>query len=443
MGSRYRHAFFILERNNSSEDSIKHILYAESEIEREAWLAALRNYIHIHITDNILNSTFMFEKDNTQNTPNTTGDICIESPSIDKETVPKKKACTNGFKCQGNTPISTESNQSKAVVSEVIPVSNELEDSKKMFKNRSNRRTFWAKVKFSSSNGSPPKMASLGSRYPQHNSTLGSRQVFGIPLEYAVSISRSSANDELPAIVHRCIEYIEAKGGLNEEGIYRLSGSAANIKTLKKRFNEEGDLNLLEDNCCHDVHEVAGLLKMWLRELPENIMTNALLSKFFGSLGLESQQQKVHEMGRLVSLLPVANYNLIQSLCAHLIRIVDNSDMNKMTMRNMSIVFSATLEIPSGVFTLLLTHFDYIFWSTRCSGDPLATIEQYMEDVSSDDSTVFDSSIDNSSSFSSNTSSIQTSVRIKTCSLGQYQDTAPNDLIRNERQLNGMFRIPL
>jgi RalA-binding protein 1 len=41
----------------------------------------------------------------------------------------------------------------------------------------------------------------------------------------------------LPAIVFRCIEYLEAKKAAEEEGIYRLSGSSAVIKALKDRFN--------------------------------------------------------------------------------------------------------------------------------------------------------------------------------------------------------------
>ena len=41
----------------------------------------------------------------------------------------------------------------------------------------------------------------------------------------------------LPAIVFRCIQYLESKKADQEEGIYRLSGSSAVIKSLKDRFN--------------------------------------------------------------------------------------------------------------------------------------------------------------------------------------------------------------
>lgn len=60
------------------------------------------------------------------------------------------------------------------------------------------------------------------------------RAVFNVPLEYALAIAQIAT---LPAIVFRCIEYLEAKHAEEEEGIYRLSGSSAVIKGLKDQFN--------------------------------------------------------------------------------------------------------------------------------------------------------------------------------------------------------------
>jgi hypothetical protein len=60
------------------------------------------------------------------------------------------------------------------------------------------------------------------------------RAVFGVSLETALSIAQIA---NLPAIIFRCIEYLEAKKAAEEEGIYRLSGSSAVIKALKDRFN--------------------------------------------------------------------------------------------------------------------------------------------------------------------------------------------------------------
>jgi hypothetical protein len=60
------------------------------------------------------------------------------------------------------------------------------------------------------------------------------RAVFGVTLDESLDVAQIA---NLPAIVFRCIQYLEAKKADQEEGIYRLSGSSAVIKNLKDRFN--------------------------------------------------------------------------------------------------------------------------------------------------------------------------------------------------------------
>jgi RalA-binding protein 1 len=70
---------------------------------------------------------------------------------------------------------------------------------------------------------------------------------------------------------------------------------------------------------------------------------------------------RVIELSRLVSELPPHNYALLRALTAHLILIVENASANKMTLRNIGIVFSPTLGIPAGIFSELVSHFGPIF----------------------------------------------------------------------------------
>ncbi|KAI8332589.1 hypothetical protein BC941DRAFT_455450 [Chlamydoabsidia padenii] len=265
-------------------------------------------------------------------------------------------------------------------------------------RSRSNRRTFWPKKIFSGGHGNSSnhndttgvfrgflsrhssddaahstKQLALASHHQIHPFNVSAYQdnrttdlptspVFGVPLEEAVRISKISATYELPAIVYRCIEFLENKNAIFEEGLYRLSGSAVKIKSLRNEFDEKGDVNLLESeehqDC--DIHAVSGLLKLWLRELPSNVLTEKLLKEF---LPIIDREDCINELGRLISMLPLANYTLLRALTAHLLRVVQNADTNKMTLRNMGIVFSPTLGIPTGIFNLFLCEFDYIFWT--------------------------------------------------------------------------------
>ncbi|EJT47158.1 signal transducer [Trichosporon asahii var. asahii CBS 2479] len=181
------------------------------------------------------------------------------------------------------------------------------------------------------------------------------KPVFGVPLNDSIAVAQVAG---LPAIVFRCIEYLEAKHADQEEGIYRLSGSSAVIKGLKEKFNAEGDVNLLAIDERWDPHAIAGLLKTYMRELPTSLLTRELHLRF---LDLIDPAARVAELSRLVTELPPSNYTLLRAFISHLILIVKNAAVNKMTLRNIGIVFSPTLGIPAGIFYELVSRFGAIF----------------------------------------------------------------------------------
>ena len=107
------------------------------------------------------------------------------------------------------------------------------------------------------------------------------KAAFGAPLADAVEYCKPRGVDVyLPAVVYRCLEYLEAKNAADEEGIFRM------IKNLKSRFNAEGDLDLLGgDEPYYDVHAVASLLKSYLRDLPQPILSRDFHMQFLSALG--------------------------------------------------------------------------------------------------------------------------------------------------------------
>ena len=139
----------------------------------------------------------------------------------------------------------------------------------------------------------------------------------------------------------------------------------------------EGDVDLLKHDDFWDPHAIAGLLKQFLRDLPTSILTRELQQHFLSVVGklhplqsylptehgvdLMDPKERVNELAHLVSQLPVSNYSLLRAMTSHLILIVQNSNVNKMTMRNIGIVFSPTLGIPAGILSLMLGEFDHVF----------------------------------------------------------------------------------
>jgi RalA-binding protein 1 len=133
----------------------------------------------------------------------------------------------------------------------------------------------------------------------------------------------------------------------------------------------EGDVNLLSSHEYFDPHAVAGLLKTFLRELPVHILTRELQPAFMQVVDLKERRDRINELGGLIAQLPIANYTLLRFLTAHLIHIVQNEKVNKMSLRNVGIVFSPTLAVPATLFSLFLTEFDALFAMERDQPAPL------------------------------------------------------------------------
>lgn len=109
------------------------------------------------------------------------------------------------------------------------------------------------------------------------------------------------------------------------------------------------------------MHAIAGLLKLFLRELPVHVLTKELQPQFLQVCDLANRKDRVNELGTLVAQLPVANYTLLRFLTAHLMHVVQNEKINKMGLRNIGIVFSPSIAIPATLFTLFLTEVCFPF----------------------------------------------------------------------------------
>lgn len=76
---------------------------------------------------------------------------------------------------------------------------------------------------------------------------------------------------------------------------------------------------------------------------------------------MDERNKKIQTFNVLVHKLPQANFELLRHLSSFLIEIVENSGLNKMTVRNVGIVFAPTLNIPAPLISFFLTDFADIF----------------------------------------------------------------------------------
>ncbi|NXN44742.1 RBP1 protein, partial [Rhinoptilus africanus] len=182
------------------------------------------------------------------------------------------------------------------------------------------------------------------------------RPVFGIPLSDAVDRTMMYDGIRLPAVFRECIDYVE-KYGMKCEGIYRVSGIKSKVDELKAAYDREESPNLEE----YEPNTVASLLKQYLRELPENLLTKELMPRFEDACGKSTEAEKVQECQRLLKELPECNHLLISWLIVHMDHVIAKELETKMNIQNISIVLSPTVQISNRVLYVFFTHVQEFF----------------------------------------------------------------------------------
>uniref|UniRef100_A0A8D3DLE5 Uncharacterized protein n=1 Tax=Scophthalmus maximus TaxID=52904 RepID=A0A8D3DLE5_SCOMX len=165
--------------------------------------------------------------------------------------------------------------------------------------------------------------------------------VFGVKISVVTKRERS----KVPLIVRQCVEEIERRG-MEEVGIYRVSGVATDIQALKAAFDSNNrDVSVMMREM--DVNAIAGTLKLYFRELPEPLFTDDLYPNFAGGIALSDSVAKESCMLNLLLSLPEPNLVTFLFLLDHLKRVAENESINKMSLHNLATVFGPTLLRPS------------------------------------------------------------------------------------------------
>uniref|UniRef100_A0A8C4DZX6 Breakpoint cluster region protein n=1 Tax=Dicentrarchus labrax TaxID=13489 RepID=A0A8C4DZX6_DICLA len=165
--------------------------------------------------------------------------------------------------------------------------------------------------------------------------------VFGVKISTVTKRERS----KVPYIVRQCLEEIERRG-IEEVGIYRVSGVATDIQALKTAFDtNHKDVSVMMSEM--DVNAIAGTLKLYFRELPEPLFTDELYPNFAGGITLSDSVAKESCMLNLLLSLPEPNLVTFLFLLDHLKRVAEKESINKMSLHNLATVFGPTLLRPS------------------------------------------------------------------------------------------------
>ncbi|XP_053320238.1 unconventional myosin-IXb isoform X2 [Spea bombifrons] len=143
----------------------------------------------------------------------------------------------------------------------------------------------------------------------------------------------------VPVVMEILLEYLEMHG-LYTEGIYRKSGAANRMRELKQSLEKDPNSVKLDS---YPIHAITGILKQWLRELPEPLMTFAQYGEFLRAVELPGKQEQLCAIYKVLGQLPRANYNTLERLVFHLVKVALEEQVNRMTPNSLAIVFAPCL----------------------------------------------------------------------------------------------------
>ncbi|KAI5146819.1 Rho Gtpase-Activating Protein 6 [Manis pentadactyla] len=154
---------------------------------------------------------------------------------------------------------------------------------------------------------------------------------------------------QVPRLVDSCCQHLE-KHGLQTVGIFRVGSSKKRVRQLREEFDRGVDVSLEEE---HSVHDVAALLKEFLRDMPDPLLTRELYTAFINTLLLEPEEQ-LGTLQLLIYLLPPCNCDTLHRLLQFLSMVArhasdnvskDGQEItgNKMTSLNLATIFGPNL----------------------------------------------------------------------------------------------------
>ncbi|KAH9839288.1 RhoGAP-domain-containing protein [Rhodofomes roseus] len=158
---------------------------------------------------------------------------------------------------------------------------------------------------------------------------------------------QSESKDEprlIPVIVEKCVEAVDALA-LDFEGIYRKTGGSGQSKTITQLFEraDYGTFDLLDTERFNDICSVTSVLKSYLRQLPNPLLTQELHAQFMSAAGIRDPEMRSEAFISCVVELPKEHYYTARHLLLHLHRVSECSDRNLMNAQNLGVVFGPTL----------------------------------------------------------------------------------------------------
>jgi len=155
--------------------------------------------------------------------------------------------------------------------------------------------------------------------------------------------------------VYQIVEYLGRTHNITCEGLFRKHGNLKKQQALKERLNKGVPLNLDDDE--FSVHECAAVLKNFLANLPEPLLSDAYYrahcqvplicrDSMTDDEKKNSSLKQIACLQLLFQLIPEVNYTLLKDLLHFLNAVSKREDSNKMSASNLGTIFATHIMCP-------------------------------------------------------------------------------------------------
>lgn len=135
-------------------------------------------------------------------------------------------------------------------------------------------------------------------------------QQFGVSLQY---LRDKNQGELIPPVLRWTVTYLREKG-LHTEGLFRRSASAQTVRQVQRLYDQGKPVNFDDYG---DMHLPAVILKTFLRELPQPLLTFQAYEQILGITSVESSLRVTH-CRLILRSLPEHNYAVLRYLMGFL-----------------------------------------------------------------------------------------------------------------------------
>ena len=188
--------------------------------------------------------------------------------------------------------------------------------------------------------------APAGSGKGKTQSTFGIGKVFNSGggssrASQVVSLAGAGSAGAIPlsiGLINAMLLAIQRSGGLQQEGIFRISGGSSAVRLVYEQMRE----SFAPDLTGCDPHDLSSAFKMYLRELAAPLIPYGCYANLISSV-VGPGRINPEALTQALFLMPPENKAILRLLTSFLQLVVANQAVTKMNPKNLAIVFGPTL----------------------------------------------------------------------------------------------------